>query len=1001
MRWTISLAALVLASATLATAGEPSAAPVSGLPGVVYLNRSARFSVPSAPNPSLRYEGPLLREIQRQAFLLAARDQLGLSTRDAWLGDAMPTEGENEPFEVNTGDDATLSLELRRGFRPASKTILQVAPESRRSAKSEFVEFTLPDSVDHRVWLVEAETLSRGRYVEALRQCGFRGKANAVKSDAAVPEEIETQLEAMTFTSQFAAVRRLHLLLRGDGESAARLGALARGYANLGLLTEFHWHPAHKVFKARALLYAQRMAAADAKSPSAMWHRAYAFAATGLHALALDDLKAADALCKEIKKENRPKRPDWVDLIDAHCRFDLDRLKLAGASDRHAALHNFLRYLTIELSGDENMTITTAFEVLPTMPECYRIHDGLCRFAGVIASHRGTTEWLPIAGRRLYPAVAAMPDLPSAVEKIARDFEPPSSEQAMGDEAIVRGKLIRALADTQGESSDPKRRGTPADQGEPSWNALGKLIGELSFVQTYRRLNFEANYLGVPADQTLKTLSPMTVDHPYAPFIESFASDEKTKRAAWKRLRIPADAIEAQESTMCWERDLRYGWHTHAMLSRILCTQDRTIRDMSVLSTMSDDNANNTARAMLAVSPFSPQAKAIAVNEGRSDFRGQFAAWEKTAERHPALCKALAHRYVADERLDDAIRWAKAAIASSPELKTYRLLADIYWKQGHADQWVSTLEESLDQPDYGLEHGRVCDLIARYYMVRKNWKKAVGFAEGAAETYSCWGLFSAADCYEGMHRWNESEKLRKAAAERYDQPNHTLGWYLFCRRTGHGNVEAARTAYRAVYTTKGGVRGDPVGVAVFFLLEKKPKEALQVVSDAIRHGEKNAFFLLCAASLNDELKNAEARDVALAQMIARGAQVRASNDAASEAVLVELAKWMATDLAAGGKGDTPLDAIDKINDERKAVLGKAPYSNDSNTIVFDCFLGRYLALHGKTDEAIRHWKKAVADTSLMRSATRSIAGAELCARDITPESYESLWQPSEPPKKAK
>ena len=118
---------------------------------------------------------------------------------------------------------------------------------------------------------------------------------------------------------------------------------MVRGYANLGLLTEFHWHPMHKVFKARSLVYAQRMLAADPPSCPARWHRAYAFAATGLHALAIEDFEAAEAAWKEAKKERREKRPGWVDLIDAHCRFDLDRLKPEKADKHYVQLAGLLR----------------------------------------------------------------------------------------------------------------------------------------------------------------------------------------------------------------------------------------------------------------------------------------------------------------------------------------------------------------------------------------------------------------------------------------------------------------------------------------------------------------------------------------------------------------------------------------------------------------------------------------------------------------------------------
>ncbi len=54
---------------------------------VVYLGKSAGLYMPLPPGPD---RGFLVRELFRQALLISARDELGLVTRDAWLGDAIP-----------------------------------------------------------------------------------------------------------------------------------------------------------------------------------------------------------------------------------------------------------------------------------------------------------------------------------------------------------------------------------------------------------------------------------------------------------------------------------------------------------------------------------------------------------------------------------------------------------------------------------------------------------------------------------------------------------------------------------------------------------------------------------------------------------------------------------------------------------------------------------------------------------------------------------------------
>ncbi len=131
-----------------------------------------------------------------------------------------------------------------------------------------------------------------------MRGLGLAGRPNAVpaKPAAELPRRVEARLSTLGFSQTLTAVRDLHQAIRTGGETPAAVGALVRGYAQLGVLSEFHWHPAHKVFKARALLYAQRLIARDPKQPWGLWHRAFALALVGLHRDALADLDAAKKL---------------------------------------------------------------------------------------------------------------------------------------------------------------------------------------------------------------------------------------------------------------------------------------------------------------------------------------------------------------------------------------------------------------------------------------------------------------------------------------------------------------------------------------------------------------------------------------------------------------------------------------------------------------------------------------------------------------------------------
>ena len=109
---------------------------------------------------------------------------------------------------------------------------------------------------------------------EVLRKAGVVGKTAMKKGVDRVPDDVLERLGRMTFPEQFAALRTLHAALRADGPSTGRLAALTPCLANLGLLTEFQWDAASSAYKARALLYAQRLVASVPKSPVGRWHQA-------------------------------------------------------------------------------------------------------------------------------------------------------------------------------------------------------------------------------------------------------------------------------------------------------------------------------------------------------------------------------------------------------------------------------------------------------------------------------------------------------------------------------------------------------------------------------------------------------------------------------------------------------------------------------------------------------------------------------------------------------
>ena len=641
-------------------AAEPSSQadePVAQKPLIVYMDRSA----PEADGVrNLARSGLLSAELARQAFLMAAREEMGLITRDARLGDQMPAEGENTPFVINADKEKPKHQSLWRG--PANERVLI----------GEYVVDCPFNKRGYPLTSKRMEKLSRSTFVEFLRKAGFDGKP-IPKSDTSVPDAIEALLSEMTFTSQFSAIRQLHDLTHKAGTSDAVLEALVRGYANLGCLTEYYWHPAHKVFKARAMLYADRLLASNRKSPRALWHRAYARALVGLPRYARSDLDDASAAWQALPEADRPQRPGWVELIDAHCRYAPDEIDVASVEENERQLASLIRHLTVERCGYLPLTEKSALDTIKKTPECYRVYDDLSRLGGII-QHTTTLAGLSLFGATAYDRLLAMPDLPPSARKTARS-KPDNwltnmlpglrrAPEAQGDEFQRRSTLIQNLLgtdlakdDAEAAQDQPLR---PTDLGEPSWATLGLLIRELSFMQVQRRAWFQARVWCVSPDDFIAASAPLVERHPYRAYITRYAWDQTLRDQALQELLnlelVDPEMTAAEIRTPLKRQDAK---KTVRMWKQMSSHFDFTAFDFIRSGLTRTIPSSYCGEQLLAVDPMSPYARMLSVHSNWDEVKDLAAEWEKTGTKSPGLmlaCGTATSRHNSSTTRRDATR---------------------------------------------------------------------------------------------------------------------------------------------------------------------------------------------------------------------------------------------------------------------------------------------------------------------------------------------------------
>ena len=205
--WRIGVVSLLLlvAAPALAEDRREQKSPA----GTVALGRGDGWSIGASETP---HYGFLTREIARQAFLIAAREECGAATRDAWLGETLPASGdtkvatgETAPFDLVSSAGQSSLLELVRGFGAEQESIW------RRELPS-------AGEFDYPKFIAQMEQMSRAEFVTVLEQQGFKRKAvsrpatPAATSFDELPPDTAKQLNEMSFTSQFAALRSLHRL---------------------------------------------------------------------------------------------------------------------------------------------------------------------------------------------------------------------------------------------------------------------------------------------------------------------------------------------------------------------------------------------------------------------------------------------------------------------------------------------------------------------------------------------------------------------------------------------------------------------------------------------------------------------------------------------------------------------------------------------------------------------------------------------------------------------
>ncbi len=778
--------------------------------------------------PPYPTQTPLLSwELYRQAMLIAARDGLGLATRDEslreWKTGRLPSEA------------VTPSL------RAKEISFTSIVHEQK--------DLIWQGAVGGDEWpndcaalAVMAEKLSREDFVAALRAHGWTGTADKISPDATAPADVENLLGQMDELAQFSALRLTHAAIAADGESPARLGALVRGYANLSQLAQLQFSVQSDVYAARAILYAQRMVTRDPKSAFALWHRAYALAMAGLQGAALVDLKSA----ADVKDANPPK---WAPLLEPFCRYQPKRLSDAVAADAsQAALGTYLGFLMLEYSGSQAATMTAAQVAQAANPTCLRLIDAMCDSTGPGPLNQLTEQGPAMFSQMLGDRLAKMPQFPQPVadqiQKLRRQEGNPAGRETVCQSLIDAGEVGK-------------------DKGEPSWAAMGRMIQEITFTQVQRRADLIADQWGVDASDYVQEVRPIVADHPYKGFIEAYGFVHQNNAQALQNAAADFDGDEMTVNGMLL-RPLEWSSGNQAedrIYNSIFRNLDCTSNVLNVvMKAYTEDQAARSEWLRKLLVQADPNSPLLVVAQIRQHWDASKAAkWESDFGDYPSIIFVLGEKYAALKQWPDAERCLTSYIALSPDYRGYEALASVYWYQNQEAQWLATLQDFLKQPAYGLEQENVQVQIAQYYMAAGAYDKALPYADAAAQTGAAGGLTCAAGAHAGLGKWDEAEQLILEEMNHYSES--PFRWYAWCVRLGHGNREAATKALHDYFAAKQDSLSDEdmIQFACLDILEHKDADAMAMFQ---KRADKfpGPLSQLHVAVLADAARDAETRD---------------------------------------------------------------------------------------------------------------------------------------------
>ena len=580
----------------------------------------------------------------------------------------------------------------------------------------------------------------------------------------------------------------------------------------------------------------------------------------------------------EDQSEEFSESEQWKLLVEPFTKWDQQALIEVG--DQHDQLRTWSRRLAFMVADGNRypeLVLKAVNDFGREIPADYGMYAEMAKYTGLQIS-RTAARAGPMAFRRFIPkSLDSLDDLPEDI----KEFLPVDRERRKFAQEVIPDLDLDGRFSPIGShvASKLQQKSKYDDSHALSWSVLGSLIREEQFVLASYVLRTATNATESSLKGLVDQVLPLVNEHRYAGYIRSFRYHPASQTdQCWEHLK---NLKVRDPSGKMFRMIMRYGACADRVdpeLRKALWRSVNTKRNFTTIDFLhrlfpygpacrEGDKKYYMALGNLlrTFTKFSEAGLRACICNGVDPDQEQLKTWEESIKNDPMAFYYLGRQYQAKDLDADAERCFKKSVDLLSTQLNVKALAAHYFEQKDYEDWEQTYLDYLKTQPIGLKGAGIHQSLAKGFEERDLYEKALPHAREAAETYSAWGLSTASLLTEKLARWEESERWIQALSTSYPSSSGSL-WYYWCRRTGRGDVEAARKLFaqlEANSSKKHRTRIQWVKAGVFRLMEDDVEGSLEAYRKALSYYMSPTCTIMISQlsrQLNDDASSRKALD---------------------------------------------------------------------------------------------------------------------------------------------